>query len=299
VIGAGLMVLLGCVRNEVDHAGAVALAPTHRLVASNGEPSRDGGAPREAEAAVAADGRASGGGAATAMGVVEPEAAVEAAVIEEQPEFRRAIEVGETEAQRVSKRIANASPGQCREEVRRRKLAVTLLGGGVAGVAAAVRLSGELSGVRFVGPGRKSVYGILDCRLAVVLDELAKLLAPRGVVAVHVDNFYRPRSRLPGRRKKSQHAYGLAIDIYGFTLADGTTLVVERDFHGTIGSTPCGPDADRGPHGKPQAVTLRNLTCAIAQSRLFNHLLTPGYDRAHSNHLHADIQRGAKEYGLR
>jgi hypothetical protein len=232
------------------------------------------------------------------MGLEKSGAAPEAAVIEEQAEFRRVLEVRETEAQQVSKRIANASPGQCREELRRRKLSVTLLGG-VAGVAAPVRLAGELSGVRFVAPGRKSVYGILDCRLAVVLDELAKLLAERGVVAVQVDNFYRPRSRLPGRRKKSQHAYGLAIDIYGFTLADGTTLVVERDFHGTIGSTPCGPEADRGPDGNPQAVALRNLTCAIAQSRLFNHLLTPGYDKAHSNHLHADIQRGAREYGLR
>jgi hypothetical protein len=295
VFGAGLMVLVGCVRNEVGPARAVAPAPTHRLVASIAEPSRDSGAARDWNAANTAKGPALEDEAAIETPAVDPAAAV----IEEQAEFRQAIEQGETEAQRVSKRMANASPGQCREEVRRRKLAVTLLGGGVSGVASAVRVSGELSGVRFVGPGRKSVYGILDCRLAVVLDELAKLLATKGVAAVHVDNFYRPRSRLPGRRKKSQHAYGLAIDIYGFTLADGTTLVVERDFHGTIGSTPCGPDADRGPDGKPQAVALRNLTCAIAQSRLFNHLLTPGYDRAHSNHLHADIQRGAQGYGLR
>ena len=288
------MVLIGCVRNEVGHAGAGAVAPAQKLVASIAEPSRDGAPVREG-AADPAEALALESAVTAETSGVEPEATA----IEEQPEFRRALEVRETEAQQVSKRIANASPGQCRQEIRRRKLSVTLLGGGVAGVAAGVRLSGELAGVRFVGPGRKSVYGILDCRLAVVLDELAKLLAARGVVAVHVDNFYRPRSRLPGRRKKSQHAYGLAIDIYGFTLADGTTLVVERDFHGTIGSTPCGPDADRGPDGNPQAVALRNLTCAIAQSRLFNHLLTPGYDQAHSNHLHADIQRGAKEYRLR
>jgi hypothetical protein len=296
VFGAGLMVLLGvvgCVQNGVSSAGAVAPAPTHQLVASNAVPSGDGGETRGG-APNAAEAPAAEGTVALEKSAAESEAAV----IEEQPEFRRALELRETEAQQVSRRIANASPGQCREEVRRRKLSVTLLGG-VAGVAAPVRLAGELSGVRFVAPGRKSVYGILDCRLAVVLDELAKLLAARDVVAVRVDNFYRPRSRLPGRKKKSQHAYGLAIDIYGFTLADGTTLVVERDFHGTIGSTPCGPDADRGPDGNPQALALRNLTCAIAQSRLFNHLLTPGYDRAHSNHLHADIQRGAKEYGLR
>jgi hypothetical protein len=217
----------------------------------------------------------------------------------DEPAFRAAFASGETGAQRVSKRIANASPSQCRAELKRRKLSVTFVGGNVAGVAMPVRLSAELGGVRFLAPGKKSVYGIVDCRLVIVLDELAALLAPQGVVAVHVDNMYRPRSRLPGSRKKSQHAYGLAIDIYGFTMADGTTLVVERDFGGAIGVTPCGPDANLARDAAAAAVALRNLTCSIARSRLFNHLLSPNYDAAHRNHLHADIRRGGREWVVR
>jgi len=204
-----------------------------------------------------------------------------------------------TEAQRVSERIANASPATCRAELKRRKLPVAFVGGNVKGIATPLRLTGELRGVRFIAPGKKSVYGMLDCRLAIVLDELAGLLAAHGVAAVHVDNMYRPRAHLPGRKKKSQHAYGLAIDIYGFTLADGTMLVIERDFHGTIGAATCGPEAFIGAGGNASSVTLRNLVCAIAAARVFNYLLTPDYDAAHRNHLHADIGRGNTGHVLR
>jgi hypothetical protein len=244
---------------------------------------------------------------AAGSGVIQPAAAAAgtstpAAVVAppaEPPPFRAALDKRETDLMGVSKRIANFSPASCRAELKRRKLPVAFLGGNVRGVAVPVRLTGELRGVTFKTPGKKSVYGIVDCRLVVVLDELAGLLAEHGVTAVHVDNMYRPRSRLPGRKKKSQHAYGLAIDIYGFTLASGSTLVVERDFDGRIGALPCGPEADLAPNASAAAVSLRNLTCAIARARLFNHLLTPDYDAAHRNHLHADISRGGNQYVVR
>jgi hypothetical protein len=215
------------------------------------------------------------------------------------PPFRLPLDARETDLQRLSWRIANSSPGTCRAELKRRQLPVAFVGGNVRGVAVPVRLTGELRGVRFLAPGKRSVYGMVDCRLVVVLDELAGILAQHGVTAVHVDNIYRPRAHLPRSRKRSQHAYGLAIDIYGFTLADGTTLVIERDFNGTIGEAPCGPESDLAPSASAQAVSLRTLTCAIAATRLFNHLLTPNYDAAHRNHLHADIRRGGSEYVVR
>jgi hypothetical protein len=220
-------------------------------------------------------------------------------VVPEDAPFRVPLDTQTTAEQRVSERIANASPGGCRAELKRRKLPVAHVGGNVKGVATPVRLTGELRGVRFVAPGKTSVYGMLDCRLAIVLDELAGVLAEHGVTAVHVDNFYRPRAHLPGSRKRSQHAYGLAIDIYGFTLSDGTTLVVERDFHGAIGTATCGPEATIGADGDANSVTLRNLVCVIARTRLFNYLLTPDYDAAHRNHLHADIGRGGTGHVLR
>jgi len=281
------------VPSEIPPAAEV--APPHRTASRSDAP-------------VDATGKAGSGGAASAVAEHAPDGAgtpgetkptPAAALDQEHAPFRWTVDAQETESQRRSRRIVNASPAACRAELRRRKLAVSALGGNVAGVATPVRLTGELRGVRFVTPGKKSVYGILDCRLAIVLDELAELLLAQGVVAVHVDNFYRPRAHLPGSRKKSQHAYGLAIDIYGVTLADGTTLVVERDFNGTVGAVPCGPDAALGPDGDARALALRNVVCAIARSRLFNYLLTPNYDAAHRNHVHADVGRGGTEHVLR
>jgi hypothetical protein len=277
-----------------ESARPVEVPPVPRVEASASHPedaSADpeaGGAPGELQPESEAAGAPSG---------TEP--APTTLVVPENAPFRAPLETQTTEAQRISERIANASPGGCRAELKRRKLPVAYVGGNVKGVATPVRLTGELRGVRFIAPGKTSVYGMLDCRLAIVLDELAGVLTEHGVTAVHVDNFYRPRAHLPGSRKRSQHAYGLAIDIYGFTLSDGTALVVERDFHGAIGTATCGPEATIGAEGDASSVTLRNLVCAIARTRLFNYLLTPDYDAAHRNHLHADIGRGGTEHVVR
>lgn len=291
-MGAVWVALSGCVRYEI--ARPVETAPAPPLAASAPHPEdatpepETGGAPGVAAAEP---------DTASAPTTAEP-GPISLAVPEDAP-FRQPLAAQTTELQRISERIANASPGGCRSELKRRKLPVAFVGGNVKGIATPVRLTGELRGVRFIAPGKKSVYGMLDCRLAIVLDELAAVLAEQGVTAVHVDNFYRPRAHLPGSRKRSQHAYGLAIDIYGFTLSDGTTLVVERDFHGAIGAPTCGPEATIGAAGDAKSIALRNLVCVIAQTRVFNYLLTPDYDAAHRNHLHADIGRGGKNHVVR
>jgi hypothetical protein len=165
-------------------------------------------------------------------------------------------------------------------------------------VAVPLRLTAPLNGVSFVAPGKRSVYGILDCRLALILDDASRVLRAHDVAAVLVDNMYRPRARLPRqakkRRPKSQHAYGLAIDILGLKLSDGRTLNVEGDWHGVIGAAPCGPDA-RVASPSEAAVTLRNALCALAREGLFNHVLTPNYDEAHGDHFHLDVKRNARE----
>jgi hypothetical protein len=191
-------------------------------------------------------------------------------------------------------RLARLSPGQCKAELLKRGIKSKPAGRASPGVAAPLRLDGPLRGVRFVTPGKKSVYGILDCRLALALDQLGELLAQRGVAEVHVDNMYRPKAKLPGRRKPSQHSYGLAVDIYGFALTSGQKLEVEADWQGDLGTPPCGPDS-RVTDPRDGAVTLRNLFCDVARSGLFHHLLTPSYDLAHKNHLHLDIKRDSHE----
>jgi hypothetical protein len=186
--------------------------------------------------------------------------------------------------------FANLSPGQCAKRLRALGKAVRR-SRDVRGVATEVRLSEPLHGVRFVAPGGRSPFGVLDCRLVLAMDAFAELLAAHDVVEVRVDNFYRKRAHLPGSRKASQHAYGLAADITRFALSDGSRIVVERDWQATIGDTPCGPDA-RVAEPTREALTLRTVVCEAVAQGLFNHVLSPSYDAAHRDHLHMDIKRG-------
>jgi hypothetical protein len=190
-------------------------------------------------------------------------------------------------------RTASLSTAQCLREVTARKLGVTRFKGAKSGVAAPLRVTGPINGVRFVTPGKKSPYGILDCRLALALGELAEVLRRHDVVEVWVDNMYRPRARLPGRKKPSQHSYGLAIDMTRFKLSDGTELIIERDFEGAIGEPVCGLSAraELGNAGR----RLRDLICDVARAEVFHHILTPNHDAAHRDHFHLDIARGARQ----
>jgi hypothetical protein len=190
-------------------------------------------------------------------------------------------------------RWASLSPQQCNSELKRRKLEVKRWKGAALGVATPLRLSGPLGGVRFVAPGGKSPYGILDCRLALALSDMAVILRKHGVVEVRVDNMYRPKAHLPGRKKPSQHSYGLAIDLTRLKLEDGSELIVERDFQGAIGEPVCGKDARAGLSS--EAGKLRDVICEVARAQLFHHILTPNHDAAHRDHFHLDIARGARQ----
>ncbi|QRM29045.1 extensin family protein [Microvirga sp. VF16] len=71
--------------------------------------------------------------------------------------------------------------------------------------------------------------------------------------------------------KLSAHAQGLAIDIAGFDLANGTTLRIK-------------PEADTAPD--PALAALRTAACGW-----FTTILGPGSDEAHHDHLHVDIEQ--------
>jgi hypothetical protein len=194
-------------------------------------------------------------------------------------------------------RYANLSPAECRAEVKRRALPVQRDRRPTPGIATALRFTGPVDGITFVAPGRKSFYGLMDCRLALTLADLAGVLAEHGVDRVLIGTIYRRGSRLPRSRSElSQHAHGLAA--VSFHLEDGRTLNVERDWHGELGAPSCGPEARPAEHTEA-AITLRNLVCDIARRGLFHLILTPNYDRAHHDHLHLDIKRDAKRGVIR
>lgn len=195
-------------------------------------------------------------------------------------------------------RFGGMTRAHCRAELRKRGLPVRPVFRHTQGVATPLRLEGPLHGARFAVPGDKLVTGILDCRLALALDDFAAILARHDVAVVHVDNFYRPGARLPGSRRFSQHAYGLAADITRLDLNDGRVLDVERDWRGLVGEPPCGPDAH--PHEPTvETIALRDLVCETARSGIFHFILTPGFNEAHRNHLHFDLQWKAPGMSVR
>lgn len=160
------------------------------------------------------------------------------------------------------------------------------------GVLLPVRLTGPVRGVTYrtaLGErARKtSPYEITDCRLALALDDFAKILAAHDIVEVIHYSMYRPpspRSLSPGALG-TRHSGALAIDAGSFTKKDGSKIDVEKDFHGGIGQRACGvaPPAD------PRAKELREIVCGAASAHLFNVALTPDYNWQHRNHFHLEV----------
>lgn len=167
------------------------------------------------------------------------------------------------------------------------------------GVLAPVRLAGPLHGVTFrtglaASQRASSPWEIVDCRLALALDDFAAQLEAHEVVTVvHLSIYRPPSSRWPEGKLASRHPGGLAIDAATFVKKDGTTLEVQRDFHGHIGAKTCGPGT--GPHpATPEATELRRILCDAADARLFNVMLSPDYNWPHRNHFHLEVTAGAK-----
>jgi len=121
---------------------------------------------------------------------------------------------------------------------------------------------------------------ILACRFADLFGHwLGDLVAPlvvgikgAGLKAVHTGPGFECRNRnRSATGKLSAHAEGLAIDIAGFELANGSTLRI-------------GSEAGAAPD--PALAALRTAACGW-----FTTILGPGSDEAHKDHLHVDIQQ--------
>ena len=121
---------------------------------------------------------------------------------------------------------------------------------------------------------------LIDCRLAEPLARwVGEVVAPvfaanfsSPLTAVQTGPGYECRNRNhEATGKTSAHAIGLALDIFGFELANGQIVSVES------GSDPVSEAVLR---------TIRSAGCGW-----FTTILGPGSDAAHANHLHSDIQR--------
>lgn len=119
----------------------------------------------------------------------------------------------------------------------------------------------------------------MGCALAARIDDFERALMQQiatrdlGKYVSRIDHLgaYSCRRSTGVRDRLSEHSYGLAIDISGFRLSDGTEISVERDWW-----VP-GPKRDFLHH-------LARSACGY-----FSVVLTPSSDRDHFNHMHLDI----------
>lgn len=95
------------------------------------------------------------------------------------------------------------------------------------------------------------------------------------VVEVAVAGSYscRPMNHVSGA-KLSEHGYANALDVSGFTLADGRKISIKRDWNG-------GDPAKQG--------YLRTVHRGACEK--FTTVLGPNHDRAHHDHFHVDLAR--------
>lgn len=196
-------------------------------------------------------------------------------------------------------RYASLDRASCEAELGKRHIAFERVGE-ARGVIAPLRLKGAIAGVDFhsmlpLAQRRTSPYEIYDCRLVLALDDWARVLARHDVVEVVHYSVYRPppaKQVLNGAGRR--HSGALAIDAAIFKTRDGQTLSVEKDFHGRIGSKPCGAKAASTVGLPAQAVTLRKIVCEAADAQMFNVMLTPDYNWPHRNHFHLEVTAGAR-----
>jgi hypothetical protein len=163
---------------------------------------------------------------------------------------------------------------------------------------APIRLRGPLHGIAIHSglPEKqraKAPLEILDCRLVLALDDFAALLAQHGVSeVVHMSGFRSDNDRgCTTKYSGKQHCGALAIDVGLLKKSDGSTLEVERDFHGKIGTSTCTAGAGPNPV-TPAATELWTIVCDAARRGLFHVTLTPNFNEEHRNHLHLEITPG-------
>jgi hypothetical protein len=98
------------------------------------------------------------------------------------------------------------------------------------GIANAVEIQGFLGGVEIAG----SSPLVIDCSLAVSLDEAGRYMRALGVAKATFSSAY-SRRNVRGTSRPSKHSYGLAIDVSGFSGPDLGTMAVVRDYEQGLG----------------------------------------------------------------
>jgi hypothetical protein len=159
------------------------------------------------------------------------------------------------------------------------------------GIAIAVEITGALGGVQLSSEDQPLV---IDCSLAVSLDEAGRYVRALGLQSATFSSAY-SRRNVRGTNRPSKHSYGLAIDVHTFSGPDLGTLRVDRDYEQGLGDE---VDCVGEPLTQGGAV-LKILQCQLVRSGLFHLVLSPDYDDAHHDHFHLEVKPWGERDGLR
>lgn len=159
------------------------------------------------------------------------------------------------------------------------------------GIAHAVEITGPLGGVALSSPSGPLV---IDCSLAVSLDEAGRYLRDAGIDAATFSSAY-SRRKVRGTDRPSKHSFGLAIDVQVFRGPVLGTLHVDRDYEQGLGDA---VDCLGRPLTEGGAV-LKLLQCQLVRSGLFQLVLSPDFDDAHHDHFHLQVKPWAERAAVR
>lgn len=125
----------------------------------------------------------------------------------------------------------------------------------------------------------------MSCEGAHALADTVEDITAEGVVRLRHIGTTVCRT-IAGTETLSRHAYGDAIDIYGFEFADGALwTLVDHWEHDTTSFT------------TPEAAWLHDTAWRWHDQALWNIILTPNYNAAHDNHFHVDLTPGSDFLG--
>lgn len=152
------------------------------------------------------------------------------------------------------------------------------------GVRLAVKVHGPIGGVKYVTwPKKKKL--VLDCSLVVSLAATGPQLRAHGITEVSYSSAYQIRN-IKGTPRRSNHSYGLALDVHTFKGKDVELMSIEHDYEQGLGND---SDCVGKPLTKPGAV-LRQLDCWMSRSRLYRLVIGPDYNISHHNHFHIEVR---------
>ena len=133
---------------------------------------------------------------------------------------------------------------------------------------------------------RYNAQPVVTCKMALALARFEQVLQEEAesafgsrVVRIRQDGTYACR-KMARYSFVSEHAYGNAIDLSRFALANGRVISVERHF---------GRPSDEP--RTAEAKFLRRLARRLYDEDVFSVVLTPYFDILHRNHFHLDLAR--------